>query len=243
MIPTTYIVAAIVLSALLIVGLAVMLAPSGSNTGPSLRATSTPFEGPYSSRNETTTTSEEEAENTADTEDERPIAVLQTNVGTIRIELFTDLMPTTTENFLKLAREGFYDDTKFHRVVAGFIVQGGDPLSRSEDRSRYGQGGPGYTIPDEFVVDPALSNTRGTVAMANTGQPNSGGSQFFINVADNNGLDFDKQPTTSKHPVFGRVVEGMDIVDQIAAVETDEQNIPLEPIVIEAVEVRTAPRE
>lgn len=163
--------------------------------------------------------------------------VLKTNKGDITLELFTAAMPITTGNFLKLIEEGFYDNTKFHRVIPGFMVQGGDPNSKGSDVATYGQGGPGYTVEDEFVTGDLLTNARGTIAMANTGQPNSGGSQFFINLVDNTFLDFDKEPLGSKHPVFGRVVEGMDIVDQIAKVETGAGDIPTEPIVVESVTV------
>lgn len=161
--------------------------------------------------------------------------VLKTNRGEITIELFTGAMPITTENFLSLARTGFYDGTKFHRVIDGFMIQGGDPNSKGDDTSTYGQGGPEENVEDEFVKGDLLTNVRGTIAMANTGQPNSGGSQFFINLANNTFLDFDKEPLTSKHPVFGRVVAGMDIVDQIAKVDTGARDIPLEPIVIESI--------
>lgn len=166
---------------------------------------------------------------------ENPRVVLATNKGDITLELFKDRMPVTAENFLKLAREGFYDHTKFHRVVAGFMIQGGDPLSAKTDTAVYGTGGPGYTIEDEFVA--GLSNLRGTIAMANTGAPNSGGSQFFINLVDNVGLDFDKDPIASKHPVFGKVVEGMDVVDTIGKVSVGARHIPEEPIIIEKITI------
>lgn len=162
-----------------------------------------------------------------------PKATLKTNYGDIVIELFLDKTPKTAGNFLKLAKEGFFDSTKFHRVIAGFMIQGGDPNSKGTDKSSYGRGGPGYTIEDEFVS--GLSNIRGTISMANTGQPNSGGSQFFINLVDNLGLDFDKPPMTSSHPVFGKVIFGMEIVDKIAKVEVDQNGVPLEPVVIERV--------
>ena len=165
------------------------------------------------------------------------IAVLHTNLGTVEIELFEDKMPITTGNFIKLAEEKFYDGVKFHRVIDGFMIQAGDPNSKGDNTASYGTGGPGYTIQDEFVTDPLLSNVRGTIAMANTGEPNSGGSQFFINTVDNIGLDWDKDPATSKHPVFGRVVRGMDIVDAISAVETGAQNLPVTPVVIESVTI------
>lgn len=163
-----------------------------------------------------------------------PIISFQTTKGDIAIELFMDKTPVTAGNFLKLAREGFYDGTKFHRVIAGFMLQGGDPNSQGEDASLYGRGGPGYTIEDEFVA--GLSNIRGTISMANTGEPHSGGSQFFINVVDNPGLDFDKPPP-SAHAVFGRVTQGMDVVDSIAGVATNQLDAPLEPVVIESISV------
>ncbi len=166
-----------------------------------------------------------------------PRATLQTNLGEITLELFTDVMPITTENFLTLAEDGFYDGVKFHRVIPGFMIQGGDPNTKGEDAATYGQGGPGYMIRDEFVSDPRLTNVRGTIAMANTGQPDSGGSQFFINVADNTGLDFDKEPLTSRHPVFGRVIEGMEVVAAIEQVPTGARDIPVDPVVIEAVRI------
>jgi len=121
-----------------------------------------------------------------------------------------DKTPETAGNFKKLVEDGFYDGVRFHRVIDNFMVQGGDPLSKDEKKEEeWGMGGPGYAIKDEFVED--LSNVRGTIAMANSG-PNTGGSQFFINTVDNTNLDFDKPPFTSKHPVFGKVVKGMDVV-------------------------------
>lgn len=124
--------------------------------------------------------------------------VLHTTMGDITIRLY-DGMPVTAGNFEKLVRSGFYDGTVFHRVIDGFMIQGGDPTGT-------GSGGPGYTIPDEFVK--GHSNVRGTVAMANTGRPNTGGSQFFINLVDNTYLDWDDPRTPSAHPVFGEVVGG-----------------------------------
>lgn len=157
-------------------------------------------------------------------------AIFDTTKGKIKIELFTKEEPITTANFIKLAKSGFYDGTKFHRVIDGFMIQGGDPNSKSDDTSLYGAGGPGYTIEDEFLDK--YSNVRGTISMANTGTPNSGGSQFFINVADNTNLDFNKEPFTSKHPVFGRVVNGIDVVDSIAKSPTKARDIPIESISI-----------
>lgn len=166
------------------------------------------------------------------------IAVMKTSLGTIELELFEDQMPVTTGNFIKLANEKFYDGIKFHRVIKGFMVQAGDPNTKGDNVLSYGTGGPGYTVQDEFVAGPLLTNTRGTIAMANTGQPNSGGSQFFINTVDNVGLDYDKEPSSSKHPVFGRVVKGMEVVDAIENVERGQRDLPLTPVVIESVTIQ-----
>jgi len=168
-----------------------------------------------------------------------PTAIFTTNKGVIELELYADQMPITVGNFVTLANDGYYNGTKFHRVIDGFMIQGGDSNSKGDDPSTYGTGGPGYTIEDEFVAGELLTNTRGTIAMANTGQPNSGGSQFFINTVDNTNLDFDKQPLTSKHPVFGRVTDGMEVVDAISAVDTGAGNVPVEPIVVESVAIVT----
>jgi len=152
---------------------------------------------------------------------------LKTNKGDIKIELYTADMPVTAGNFLALAKDGFYDGIKFHRVIPDFMIQGGDPNTKGDDTSIYGQGGPGYSIEDEF--GDGLSNVRGTISMANAG-PNTGGSQFFINLVDNTFLD-------GKHPVFGEVLSGMDVVDAIAQVERGGADLPVEPIVIETVVV------
>lgn len=166
-----------------------------------------------------------------------PTAVLETNKGTIEIELFDDAMPITAGNFMKLVREGFYDGIKFHRVIDGFMIQGGDPNTKTDDVLTYGRGGPGYAIPDEHIAGDKLTNVRGTISMANSG-PDSGGSQFFINLVDNTNLDYDKPPLQSKHPVFGQVTAGMDVVDAIGAVETGPSDLPLEDIVIERATIR-----
>jgi cyclophilin family peptidyl-prolyl cis-trans isomerase len=166
-----------------------------------------------------------------------PIAVIETNKGTIEIELYQDLMPITAGNFIKLAEEGFYDGVKFHRVIENFMIQSGDPITKTDEIMRYGTGGPGYSIQDEHIRNDKLTNIRGTIAMANSG-PNSGGSQFFINLIDNQRLDFDKPPAASKHPVFGQVVSGMDVVDTIAQVEVNATSLPLESVVMEKVTIR-----
>ena len=153
--------------------------------------------------------------------------VLHTTMGDITIRLYDD-MPVTAGNFEKLVRSGFYDGTIFHRVIPDFMIQGGDPTGT-------GTGGPGYTITDEFVK--GHSNVRGTISMANTGRPNSGGSQFFINLVDNTYLDWDDPRTPSAHPVFGEVVAGMDVVDKIGKVKTDSSDRPRVPVRIEKAEV------
>lgn len=163
-------------------------------------------------------------------------AILETNLGTIEIELFTEKMPITTKNFIDLAEKGFFDGTKLHRVISEFMIQGGDPLSKDDSKKNlWGTGGPGYEIKDEFVED--LSNVRGTIAMANHGS-NTGGSQFFINLVDNTYLDFNKQPLSSKHPVFGKVVAGMEVVDKIGRVEIDAQDRPVEDVILEKVKIK-----
>jgi peptidylprolyl isomerase len=172
------------------------------------------------------------------TSEANPVAVFTTNQGVIEVELFQDQMPITVGNFVKLTEEGYYDGTKFHRVIPNFMIQGGDPNTKGDNTASYGTGGPGYTIQDEFVEGELLTNVTGTIAMANTGQPNSGGSQFFINVADNTFLDFNNPQTPSAHPVFGRVINGMDVVTTIEQVETGARDIPVEPVVIESITIR-----
>lgn len=154
-------------------------------------------------------------------------AIFTTNKGSFTIELFEDKAPMTTENFITLVNKGFYDGMIFHRIIPQFMIQGGCPKGN-------GTGGPGYTIKDEFHNE--LSNVRGTIAMANCG-PNTGGSQWFINVIDNCYLDFDKKPYSSAHPVFGKVVEGMDVVDLISNVKTDANDKPVQDVRINKVTI------
>lgn len=142
--------------------------------------------------------------------------VLETNMGKIVLLMYDD-MPITTGNFVKLVNQGFYNGLIFHRIIDGFMIQGGDPKGN-------GMGGPGYTIKDEFTHAGGNKNNRGTISMANAG-PNTGGSQFFINLADNNFLD-------SKHPAFGEVIEGMNVIDKIAKVATDGNDKPLSDVKI-----------
>lgn len=161
---------------------------------------------------------------TTTNEEEMSSVLFETNQGNIKINLYND-MPITVGNFKKLVEQGFYDGVKFHRVIDGFMIQGGDPLTKDDSqKARWGTGGPGYTIEDEFTHVGGNQNLRGTISMANAG-PNTGGSQFFINLVDNNYLN-------SKHPAFGKVIEGMDIVDKIGKVETDMSDRPIEDVVI-----------
>ena len=153
--------------------------------------------------------------------------IMHTTMGDIKIQMHDD-MPITTGNFVKLAKEGFYDGVIFHRVIDGFMIQGGGPTGT-------GMGGPGYNIQDEFGT--GHSNIRGTIAMANTGRPNTGGSQFFINTVNNTYLDKENPQTPYAHPVFGTVLEGMDVVDKIGRVETDRNDKPLQDVVIQSIEV------
>lgn len=174
------------------------------------------------------------------TNNDNPVAVITTNKGVVELELFEDAMPITAGNFKNLANKGFYNGTKFHRVIQGFMIQGGDPLTKEADVMKYGTGGPGYSIQDEFVEGEKLSNVRGTIAMANSG-PNTGGSQFFINLIDNKQLDFNvPDPNNSQHPVFGRVVKGMEIVDAISQVQVGPRDMPVDDIIVEKVEIREA---
>lgn len=155
-------------------------------------------------------------------------AIMETSAGTITLELFADKAPKTVANFGKLASEGFYDGTRFHRVIENFMIQSGDPQSKDESLAdMWGTGGPGYTFEDE--IHDENKNVVGTIAMANAG-PNTNGSQYFINVADNNFLD-------TKHTVFGRVTEGMDIVEAISQVATDGRDRPAEDVIVTSITV------
>lgn len=147
---------------------------------------------------------------------DKKIAVLETSVGKIEIELYLD-MPITSGNFEKLISQGFYNGIIFHRIINEFMIQGGDPTGT-------GMGGPGYNIKDEFTHKGGNKNLRGTISMANAGA-NTGWSQFFINLVDNNFLD-------AKHPAFGKVISGMDVVYKIAKVKTDSSDRPFENITI-----------
>jgi len=177
--------------------------------------------------------------------------MMSTSAGDITIELYTDTMPITAGNFLALADEGYYDGLHFHRVIEGFMLQGGCPNSRDPNSNSAGTGGPsgggtyttsdgqsivrdrGGNIPDELTE--RFSNEVGTLSMANTGRPNSGGSQFFVNTKHNSFLDWFDGRTASAHPVFGRVVEGMDVVRTIETTPTGSGDRPRTPQRIDSV--------
>ncbi|OGI86405.1 peptidylprolyl isomerase [Candidatus Nomurabacteria bacterium RIFCSPLOWO2_01_FULL_41_12] len=153
-------------------------------------------------------------------------AILNTNMGNITIEFFDEQAPNTVANFIKLAKADFYNGVKFHRVIKGFMVQGGDPLTKDDAKiNLWGTGGPGYSFADEIHKD--NKNDIGTIAMANSG-PNTNGSQFFINTASNNFLD-------GKHTVFGKVVSGMEVITKIENTPTGTSDRPLTPVVIESI--------
>lgn len=156
--------------------------------------------------------------------------VFYTTMGEFTVEMSDSLTPITSGNFVDLADSGYYDGVIFHRVIDGFMIQGGDPTGT-------GSGGPGYTIQDEFDSTGTLSNIQRTISMANTGAPNSGGSQFFINLVNNTYLDFDKPPLASKHPVFGMVIDGWSIVQDIGSVPVNGANRPITDVVMDSLRV------
>jgi len=145
-------------------------------------------------------------------------ANIETNFGKISFKLIPELAPETVRNFEKLAKEGFYDGTLFHRVIPGFMIQGGDPNTKTDNKSSWGTGGPGYNIKAEFS---SRSHLRGIVSMARSQDPDSAGSQFFIVTSDSTFLD-------RQYTVFGEVTEGMDIADKIVSLERDGNDCPLE---------------
>ncbi len=145
-------------------------------------------------------------------------AIIETNLGTIVFKLLPDLAPETVRNFEKLARDGFYNGTLFHRVIPGFMIQGGDPNTKTGNKSTWGTGGPGHTIKAEFS---SRSHHRGIVSMARSQDPNSAGSQFFIVTTDSTFLD-------RQYTVFGEVIEGMDVADKIVNLQRDRNDCPLE---------------
>lgn len=166
-----------------------------------------------------------------------PVATFDTSLGVFKAEIYSDKMPKTAENFLSLAKSGFYNGLHFHRVIQGFMIQFGCPHSKDPRSGRCGTGGPPHgNIPDEHPDDAKFSNEPGTLSMANTGRPNSGGSQFFINTAHNPYLDW-FTPGNSKHPVFGRVTEGMDVIQKIESTQTDGQDRPTTPVMVKTITI------
>jgi cyclophilin family peptidyl-prolyl cis-trans isomerase len=147
-------------------------------------------------------------------------AVIETKFGNIELRFFPDVAPNHVNSFIELAKNGFYDGTAFHRLIPGFMIQGGDPNSKDPDRSRHGMGGPGYTIKAEFNEK---HHKRGTLSMARSADPNSAGSQFFICVADAPFLD-------RQYTVFGEVVSGMEVADKIVNQPKDKRDNPLERV-------------
>lgn len=142
------------------------------------------------------------------------------SIGSIVLRFFPDVAPGHVDNFVKLSKEGFYNGTTFHRVIPGFMIQGGDPNSKNPDRSMHGMGGPGYKVKAEFNSKP---HKRGILSMARANDPDSAGSQFFICVADANFLDW-------QYTVFGEVVSGMDVVDKVVNMKRDGRDNPLERV-------------
>ena len=155
------------------------------------------------------------------------VAVIETRLGDIELELQNDIAPGHVKNFKDLAGKGFYDGTTFHRVIPGFMIQGGDPNTKSDDRSTHGMGGPGYTIKAEFSSTP---HTRGVLSMARSQDPDSAGSQFFVVVKDSSFLD-------NQYTVFGRVTKGMDVVDKIVSVPRDSKDNPDEKVEMKSVKM------
>jgi len=179
-------------------------------------------------------------------------ATFKTNKGDFKAELYMDKLPITSSNFADLAKTGFYDGLTFHRIIKGFMCQFGCPNSKDPKSPRAGTGGPppgstyttpdgtsitrtGGNIPDELVAE--ITNDVGTLSMANTGMPNSGGSQIFINTNHNEFLDYFDSRSPSKHPVFGQITEGMDVVKAIEGTQTGPGDKPVEPVVVSTIEI------
>ncbi|MEA3398780.1 MAG: peptidylprolyl isomerase [Patescibacteria group bacterium] len=155
-------------------------------------------------------------------------AVIKTNFGDIKVKFYSEESPITVNNFLNLAKQGFYDKTKFHRIISDFMIQGGDPLSKDDSKKNmWGTGGPSYKFQDEFNNHKLV---KGSFAMANSG-PNTNGSQFFIVTKEETPwLD-------GKHTNFGYVVEGMDIVEKIKSVEVDANDKPVKNVIVQSIEL------
>jgi cyclophilin family peptidyl-prolyl cis-trans isomerase len=160
-----------------------------------------------------------------------PIATFETTLGTFTAEIYQDKMPITAGNFIALVQRGFYDGLHFHRVIKKFMVQFGCEYSKDPNSGRAGTGNsPLGNVKDEHPAAFKISNEPGTLSMANTGAPNSGGAQFFINTVHNKFLDWFDASTPSKHPVFGKVLSGMDIVTKIEQTPTGAGDRPKTPV-------------
>ncbi len=157
----------------------------------------------------------------------KEVAVIETTHGTIKIEFFEDKAPGHVKNFKDLANKNFYDGTTFHRVIPGFMIQGGDPNSKSDNRSSHGTGGPGYSIDAEFND---VKHERGVLSMARSQEPNSAGSQFYICVKDSFFLD-------GQYTAFGKVIEGMDVADKIVNEPRDSNDNPNEKMEMKTVAI------
>ena len=169
-----------------------------------------------------------------------PTATFKTSLGDIEVELFVDKMPITAGNFIRLAKEGFYDGLHFHRVINKFMIQFGCPNAKDPNDARAGTGNsPHGTIQDEHPENAKISNEPGTLSMANTGRPNSGSCQFFINTVHNSYLDW-FMPGPSRHPVFGKVTSGMDVIKKIESTPTDGRDRPKTPVQMISVTVHGA---
>ncbi len=155
------------------------------------------------------------------------IAVMETVHGTIKIKFFQKEAPNHVVNFKKLSKDGFYDGTVFHRVIPGFMIQGGDPNSKDADRSKHGMGGPGHSVKAEFN---SIKHKRGILSMARSSDPNSAGSQFFIVVKDSPFLD-------GQYTVFGKVISGMEVADKIVAEPRDARDNPLRRVAIKSIKI------
>lgn len=182
-----------------------------------------------------------------------PTAKFKTSMGEFSAELYMDQLPITCSNFVDLAKTGHYDGLTFHRVIKGFMCQFGCPFSKDPRSPRAGTGGPaggttfslpdgtsvtrngGGNIPDELIAE--ITNDVGTLSMANTGMPNTGGSQFFINTNHNDFLDYFDTRSPSKHPVFGKVTEGLDVLRAIEGVQTGPGDKPVTPVVMESITI------
>ncbi len=175
-----------------------------------------------------------DAENITNDNKKSMNATINTNMGSIKIEFYDEAAPKTVANFVKLAESNFYDKVKFHRVIKGFMIQGGDPLTKDDSKAAvWGTGGPGYKFDDEINAESDLyvkgGYKKGVVAMANSG-PNTNGSQFFIMHED--------YPLPPLYTIFGKVVIGQDVVDKIALVKTGPGDKPLSPVMIESIKIQ-----